>query len=163
MTHGLVLTALAAWAIAAFHLAVVDLRTRTLPTRIIRSTAALLWALYAAVSILETTEAGLVRAAIGTAICGGALAIVHLVHPPSMGFGDVRLAVLNGLLGGWWGWHTALPGLAASFLIALPAAIVALIREGLRAGRPLGPHLIAGAAVAVGWSAATRGLVPFSG
>ena len=161
MTPALVLTALAAWGGAAAWLAAVDLRTRTLPTRIIWSTAGVVWILYVAASLVEGEPAGLVGAAIGAAICGGALAVVHFSHPPSMGFGDVRLAVLNGLLCGWWGWQAALLGLAAGFLVALPEAVVTLIRHGLRASRPLGPYLIAGAAGVAIWSAATTGLVPF--
>ena len=147
---------------SALRLSVIDLRTRTLPTRIIRSAAGVVWALYATASLLETESAGLIGAAIGAAACGGALALVHLTHPPSLGFGDVRLAVLNGLLCGWWGWRTALFGLAAGFLVALPEAIVTLIRDGMRASRPLGPYLVAGAAGVACWSAVTSGLAPFA-
>ncbi len=161
MSSALVLTALVVWGGASTWLAITDLRTRTLPTRIIWSTAAAVWILYVATSLAEGEPAGLIGAAIGAAICGGALAIVHFSHPPSMGFGDVRLAALNGLLCGWWGWRTALLGLAAGFLLALPEAVVTLVRQGLRASRPLGPYLIAGAAGVAIWSAAAEGLVPF--
>ena len=161
MTAALVLAALAVWAGAGAWLAVVDYRTRTLPTRVIWSTAAMVWILYVAASLIEATPDGLVGAAIGAALCGGALALVHFAHPPSMGFGDVRLAVLNGVLCGWWGWRAALVGLVAGFLVALPEAIVTLIREGVRASRPLGPYLIAGTAGVAIWNAVTSGLVPF--
>lgn len=160
VTPALVLTALALWGAAAARLAVVDLRTRTLPTRIIRSAAGAVWLLYAAASILEEAPRGLVGAAVGAAICGGALAVVHFAHPPSLGFGDVRLAALNGLLCGWWGWRVALGGLAAGFLLAFPEAVVSLIRRGPRATRPLGPYLIAGAAATAIYSATTTGLTP---
>ena len=148
------------WGIATLWLSIVDLRTRTLPTRIIWSTAATVWIFYVAASVLEARSAGLIGAAIGAAICGGALAVVHFAHPPSMGFGDVRLATLNGLLCGWWGWRAALLGLAAGFLAALPEAIVTLVREGSRASRPLGPYLVIGAGGVAIWSALTSGLVP---
>ena len=161
IASALVLAALGAWAGAGAWLAVVDLRSRTLPTRVIWSTAAVVWILYVATSVLEARPAGLIGAAIGAAICGCALAAVHFAHPPSMGFGDVRLATLNGLLCGWWGWQTALVGLAAGFLVALPEAIVTLVREGRRASRPLGPYLVAGTAAVVIWSAVSRGPVPF--
>lgn len=160
--NALILGALAAWSAAGVGLSIVDLRTRTLPTRVIWSTAAGVWILYVAASLLEGQPDGLIGAAVGAAICGGALACVHFVHPPSMGFGDVRLATLNGLLCGWWGWRAALLGLAAGFLVALPEAIVTLVREGSRASRPLGPYLVIGAGVAAIWSALTAGLVPFT-
>ena len=162
VSSGLVISGLAVWAGAALWLSVVDLRTRTLPTRVIWSTAAVAWILYVAASLVEGAPAGLIGAAIGAAVCGGALAVVHFAHPPSMGFGDVRLAALNGLLCGWWGWRAALLGLAAGFLVALPEAIVTLCREGRRASRPLGPYLVIGTAATAAWSAVTQGLVPFT-
>ncbi|MCY4632764.1 MAG: prepilin peptidase [bacterium] len=159
----LVLAALVVWAAAGVRLAVTDYRSRILPTRLIRSTAGVVWVLYVAAALVEGAPDGLVGAAIGGAICGGALAVVHFAHPPSMGFGDVRLAALNGLLCGWWGWRAALAGLAAGFLVALPEAIVTLCREGRRASRPLGPYLVVGAGGVAVWSALTAGVVPFGG
>ena len=163
MAGALVLTALAGWGASAAWLAVYDLRTRTLPTRVIWCTAGAVWVLWVVASLLEADASGLIGAAIGAAICGGGLAVVHFCHPPSMGFGDVRLAVLNGLLCGWWGWRIALAGLAAGFLLALPEAIITLARKGLSASRPLGPYLVAGSAAAAIWSATTTGLVPIAG
>ena len=160
--EALTLTALGVWGAAGLWLSYVDLQTRTLPSGVVWGTAWALWVLYSAASALEGEAGGLVNAAIGAAVCGGALAVVHFAHPPSMGFGDVRLATLNGLLCGWWGWRTALMGLAAGFLAALPEAIVTLIREGSRASRPLGPYLVVGAGGVAVWAAATGGLTPFA-
>ena len=156
----LVAAAAAAWLTAGVWLAVADLRTGLLPTRMIWPTAGVVWALYATASLVEAEPAGLIGAALGAALCGAILAAVHFAHPPSMGFGDVRLSVLNGLLCGWWGWQAALLGLMAGFTLALPEALVVLARHGMRASRPLGPYLLAGAAAVVVWAAATRGLVP---
>ena len=156
----LVAVAAAVWAGAGVRLAVTDLRTGLLPTRLIWPTAAVVWALYAAASLIEAESGGLAGAALGAAVCGAIMAAVHFCHPPSLGFGDVRLSVLNGLLCGWWGWQVALLGLTAGFVLALPEALVVLARHGLRESRPLGPYLLAGALAAAGWAAATRGLVP---
>ena len=159
----LVSVAAAVWLGAGVSLAVTDLRTGLLPTRLIWPTAAAVWLLYAAASLIEAdpgdVAGGLIGAALGAAACGALMAGVHFVHPPSLGFGDVRLSVLNGLLCGWWGWPVALAGLTAGFVLALPEALVTLARHGLRTSRPLGPYLLAGAAAAAGWAAATRGLV----
>jgi len=156
----LVAAGAAVWLIAGVWLAVTDLRTGLLPTRVIWPTASALWVLYAFASIVEADPANLIGAAAGAALCGTILAAVHFVHPPSMGFGDVRLSVLNGLVCGWWGWQAALVGLAAGFVLALPEALVVIARHGMGASRPLGPYLIAGAALTAVWMAATRGLVP---
>ncbi len=162
MTAATVIAALATWGASASWLAIVDHRTATLPTRVIWGAAGAVWALWTAASLLEARPDGLVGAVIGAAVCGGLLAVVHFAHRASLGFGDVRLATLNGLLCGWWGWRTALAALGAGFLLALPGAVVTLVREGGRATRPLGPYLVAGTAAAVIWSALDRGLVPFA-
>lgn len=158
---GLVVAALALWAGAGLWLAVVDIRSRVLPTRVIWSTAGLVWMLYSAASVVERTPSGLIWAVVGGAVCGGALAVVHFLYPPSLGFGDVRLGVLNGLLCGWWGWQAALGGLMAGFIVALPGALLTLVRDGARATRPLGHYLVIGAAAVAIYSAVTLGLVPF--
>ena len=162
MTVSAVLVAVGAavWLISGVRLAVEDFRTKRLPTRVIWSTASALWVLYAVASLVEAEPAGLVGSALGAAACGTVLAAVHFAHPPSMGFGDVRLSVLNGLMCGWWGWQAALVGLAAGFTLALPQALVAIASDGIRAHRPLGPYLVAGAALVAVSMAATRGLVP---
>ena len=160
MPEVLVVGAALCWLGAGVRLAVTDLRTGLLPTRLIWPTAGIVWLLYAAASLIEAEPGGLIGAALGAGVCGAIMAAVHFVHPPSMGFGDVRLSVLNGLLCGWWGWQVALLGLTAGFVLALPEALVVLVRHGRSASRPLGPYLLAGAAVAVGWAAATHGLVP---
>ena len=154
------LAAIAVWAGAGAWLAVTDFRTRILPTRVIWPACAAVWGLYAAASVVSAEPWGLVGAALGAAVCGGILAAVHFVHPPSMGFGDVRLSVLNGMLCGWWGWQTALFGLAAAFALALPEAVYVLARHGIRTSRPLGPYLVAGTAATVAWAAVSGGLVP---
>lgn len=156
----LVAAGAAAWLVAGVWLAATDLRTGLLPTRVICWAAAALWVLYSAAALIEADPAGLIGSALGAAACGSILAAVHFVHRPSMGFGDVRLSLLNGLMCGWWGWQAALAGLAAGFTLALPEALFVIARHGMGASRPLGPYLVAGAASTAIFMAATRGLVP---
>ena len=160
LAAALVAAAAVVWLASGIWLGITDFRTGLLPTRVIWTTAAGVWVLYAAASLAAAEPAGLVGAALGAAACGALMAAVHFIHPPSMGFGDVRLSVLNGLLCGWWGWQVALVGLTLGFVLAVPEAVVVLLRHGLRTSRPLGPYLLAGAAAAAAWAAATRGLTP---
>lgn len=153
-------TALLVWLGSATVLAVVDLRTRRLPTRLIWPAAAAVWALYAVASLARSDPSGLWGALAGALACSAPMLAIHLVHPPSMGFGDVRFSVLNGLVCGWWGWHVALLALAAGFLAALPEALAVMARHGARSSRPLGPYLAVGTAVAVLWAVVVSGLVP---
>lgn len=160
MREALVCAAVAVWLGAGVWLSIVDLRTRLLPTRAIWTAAAAVWVLLASASLAGSDSGALVGAAVGAAASGGVLATIHLISPASMGFGDVRLSVLNGLLCGWWGWPWALYGLAAGFCLALPEAAVTIARHGPRASRPLGPYLVAGSAVVVAAAIARDGLVP---
>ena len=150
------------WLGAGVWLAVTDCRTGLLPTRVIWPVAGTVWTFHAAASLIDAEPAGLIGSVLGAAACGTFMAAIHFIHPPSMGFGDVRLSVLNGLLCGWWGWPVALGGLTAGFMLALPQALVVLVRHGARSSRPLGPYLLAGAATAAAWAATTRGLLPHS-
>ena len=159
-TTAFVLTALGVWLAAASVLAVIDLRTRLLPTKLIWCAAAAVWALYVAASLARGEPSGLWGALAGGCAASAPVFAIHFVHPPSMGFGDVRFSVLNGLICGWWGWHVALAGLAASFLAALPEALVVMARHGAKSGRPLGPYLAVGTAAALSWTIATTGVVP---
>lgn len=161
MSDFLVLTAALVWLVSGVWLAVIDYRTSRLPTRVIWSTTGAVWVLYSAASLLEGRPDGLVGAIAGAAGCGAFLAAVHFAHPASMGFGDVRLSVLNGLLCGWWGWDVAALGLAAGFMAALPEAVFTLMRHGMRASRPLGHYLVIGVFAVLVWAAVSRGLVPF--
>ena len=154
MPEVLVVAAALCWLGAGVRLALTDLRTGRLPTRLIWPTAGIVCLLYAVASLVEAEPGGLIGAAVGAGVCGAIMAAVHFAHPPSLGFGDVRLSVLNGLLCGWWGWEAALWGLAAGFVLAVPEALVVLVRHGRSASRPLGPYLLAGTV------AATGGLVP---
>lgn len=158
MPEMLIVAAAAVWSAAGVWLAVADCRTGMLPTRVIWPVAAVVWLLYAASSLVDADPSGLIGALVGSAACGGLLAAVHFIHPDAMGFGDVRLSVLNGLVCGWWGWQIALVGLAAGFVLALPGALVVLARHGPRASRPLGPYLVAGTGATVAWAAVTSGL-----
>lgn len=156
----LVLAAAATWLAAAAWLSVIDVRTRTLPTRIIWCAAGAVWVLLSAASLAAGDARGLLGAVLGALACSAPLAAVHLIHPPSMGFGDVRFGVLNGLLCGWWGWNVALAALALAFLLALPEALAVMVRHGARASRPLGPYLALGAVGASAWGVWTLGIVP---
>lgn len=159
-TAVLVCAALLVWLGSATALAVIDLRTRLLPTKLIWPAAAAVWVLYAAASLARGDPSGLWGALAGAFAASAPVFAIHFVHPPSMGFGDVRFSVLNGLVCGWWGWHVALLGLAAGFLAALPEALVVMARHGARASRPLGPYLAVGTAAAVLWAMAVSGVVP---
>jgi leader peptidase (prepilin peptidase) / N-methyltransferase len=134
-------------------LAVVDLRTRLLPTAVV-------WPTFAAVAVLGCVSAGLehdvdalVRAWLGAA---GAFAFFYAlwwIHPPGMGFGDVRLSAVLGFALAYLGWPEVLVGGYAAFLaFAVPGLLLAVVRRDrgvLKVAYPFGPFLLAGALAGV--------------
>ncbi|NYG08279.1 leader peptidase (prepilin peptidase)/N-methyltransferase [Phycicoccus badiiscoriae] len=77
--------------------------------------------------------------------------VLAFVSPSSLGFGDVKLSGLIGLLLGWIGVGQAVVGLLAAFVVGGLIAVVMLVgqRVGLRSHIAFGPSMIAGAFVAL--------------
>ena len=78
-------------------------------------------------------------------------AVLHLVSPRAMGFGDVRLAFLLGLDLGWLGAGEVVLGLLLGFVYGAVIGLL-LIATGVRSRRdhiPFGPFLAAGALTAL--------------
>ena len=160
MSSGLVWAAVAVWAAMGAYVSVTDLRRAVIPRRVVWPAGAAVAALLAAAA---GTGAGWGRfgwAATTTAAVALSLEIVWRLRPQWMGFGDVRLIVVNSLLAGWWGPAWALWALTAGALAAWPAAAVALARHGRGAKVRWAPGLVAGTAAVVALRLWIEGPVP---
>ncbi len=137
-------------------LAVVDWRTRLLPTRVIAPSYAVLIGLAALASVLGE-PADLVRAGWGWAVAGGTFLLLWLVYPRGMGYGDVRLSGVLGIALGFIGWAPLLVGVYAGFLLGgLGGALLTVLRIVDRKAYPFGPFMLLGAVVGIltgGWFA----------
>jgi leader peptidase (prepilin peptidase)/N-methyltransferase len=73
--------------------------------------------------------------------------VMALISPASLGFGDVKLAGVIGLVLGWLGIDHAVVGLLAGFLAGGVIAIVLLVaqRAGLKSHIAFGPAMLLGA------------------
>ncbi|MFW3172718.1 prepilin peptidase [Geodermatophilus sp. CPCC 206100] len=153
----------ASWELPAFLLlagagtllAVVDLRARLLPNRVVLPALLAGVALLALPAALEGTWGALLRAVLGAAALFTVFLVLALVSPGALGMGDVKLAAVVGLFLGWLGWAPLVGGALAGFVVQAVVALglLAARRIGLRGELPFGPAMLAGAAVAVGWSA----------
>ena len=135
-------------------LALIDWRTRLLPTFLIRPVAIGVLVLVV-VGALVTEDLG----ALERSILAGLLAfvfffVVFWIYPRGLGFGDVRLAGVLGLALGWGGWGTFVVGLYSGFLLGgLIGGALAVLRVVDRKGYPFGPFMLVGALIGLLWGA----------
>jgi prepilin signal peptidase PulO-like enzyme (type II secretory pathway) len=139
--------------------AAVDLACCRIPTRFVYLTGAAA-TVAAAVEVAVDGEAGaVVGALVGGAAFLGVLGTLYLLGAGRMGFGDVRLGTLIGLVAGWVGWApdrpvdgplgVALLGLLLASLTASLVGLVLLVARRHSRPYPFGPWLALGGLVAI--------------
>lgn len=146
-----ILPALLAFAAASTVLTLVDLAEKRLPNAVIFPTLAVVAVLLLPPTWISGEWMALLWALIGAAAMFAVYFLLALVSPSAMGMGDVKLALVIGLLLGWFGLNAWLVGLLAAFVVGGLIAIVALLlrRVTLRGSIPFGPSMLVGALVSV--------------
>jgi len=133
-------------------LAVVDWRTRLLPTAVLRPTYAVLVVLVLLGWAVTGDTDAVVRAACGWLVAGGLYAVLWFIYPRGLGFGDVRLAGVLGIALGWVGWGPVLVGVYAGFLLGgVLGGLLSVLKIVERKGFPFGPFMLLGALVGLLW------------
>lgn len=131
-------------------LALVDWRTRLLPTRIIAPTYLVLVPLVIIAALASGEPRLLLRAALGWALMGGIYLLLWLIHPAGMGYGDVRLSGILGIVLGYLGWgQLALGGWSGFLLGGLGGVVLVALRLIDRRHNPFGPWMLIGALVGI--------------
>jgi len=131
-------------------LAVVDWRTRLLPTKVIAPSYAAVVALTLLAGALSGDWDSVVRAGWGWLIAGGTFFVLWFIYPRGMGYGDVRLSGLLGIALGYLGWGELLTGVYAGFLLGgVGGLLLSLLRIVDRKAYPFGPFMLVGAVVGV--------------
>ena len=140
----------AGWVMVA--LAFIDLDVHRLPDKIQLPAYPILAALLAVCSHLTGDWGALLRAG----ICGAALwlfyfLLIFVLPAGSIGFGDVKLAGLLGMLLGWLTWAHIIIATMATFLIGgvVAAALLVTRRKGRKDEFAYGPSMLLGAVVAI--------------
>ncbi len=130
-------------------LAHVDARTRLLPKRVVLPATGALVLLALGEWAVTGEPDDVLRAGVAMLALRSFYWVLWFVHSAGMGFGDVRLSALLGLVLGRAGVAEVLVGAYAAFLVlALPTLVVAVVRRDrsrLRTARPFGPAMIVGA------------------
>jgi leader peptidase (prepilin peptidase)/N-methyltransferase len=145
-------------AVAALVLGAVDLATHRLPDRATYPAAAVCVAAFAVDAVVLGTWAALLRAVLAAVLAFGAGALAASLSRQGLGFGDVKLLGLLGLILGWVSWETLATGVVLGLLTGalIAVALLATRRAGWRTALPFGPPLLVGAALAL----ALHGPVP---
>jgi leader peptidase (prepilin peptidase)/N-methyltransferase len=131
-------------------LALVDWRTRLLPTRIIAPTYLALVPLVAIAGLASGEPRLLLRATIGWAVMGGIYVLLWLVYPAGMGYGDVRLSGILGIVLGYLGWGPLALGGWSGFLLGGVGGVVLVALKVIdKKHNPFGPWMLIGALVGI--------------
>ncbi len=131
-------------------LALIDWRTRLLPTRIIAPTYLLLVPLVVIAALAGGEPRLLLRAAIGWAVMGGIYLLLWLIYPAGMGYGDVRLSGVLGIVLGYLGLgQLALGGWSGFLLGGLGGLVLVALKLIDRRHNPFGPWMLIGALVGI--------------
>jgi leader peptidase (prepilin peptidase)/N-methyltransferase len=128
--------------VAVFPAAWVDLRERRLPDVWVGA-AAIVFLVVSTIEWFVGTTPTIGGSLVGAVVVGGPILLLHVVSPPSMGFGDVKAALVIGLAVGSLDWQF---GLVALTLAAGSAATVGVL--GRTRTIAFGPFLVFG-----GWLA----------
>lgn len=147
----------------AVALSVVDWHTRLLP-RVVVVPATLATAVaMTAVGWATGEHDALVSALVGMVGLRSFFWLLWFIRSAGMGFGDVRLAALVGLVLGWEGAGVLVLGAWVGFVsFALPGLLLAIVRRDrslLRKPFPYGPFMLGGALVGLVWGTALAGRV----
>jgi leader peptidase (prepilin peptidase)/N-methyltransferase len=151
IADGLVWAAVGVWAAMGVWVSVTDLRDAIIPRRVCWAGGAVVAALLAIAAGVVGDPLRLVWAAAAAAAVGLFLEVVYRLWPGKIGFGDVRLIIVNSLLAAWWGFPWAWWALCAGALAEWPVAVVSVVRHGRTAQVRWAPGLVAGTAAIVAW------------
>jgi leader peptidase (prepilin peptidase)/N-methyltransferase len=129
----------------------VDWRLRLLPTALIRPSYLVVGVLVVVAALLEGEPRRLSHALIGLVVLR-ALYWLLWRFTPGMGFGDVRLSGLIGIVLGYAGWTALLVGGYAGFLLGVVLWVpMRLLRLTTDRSFPFGPFMLVGVVVGIVW------------
>ncbi len=96
--------------------------------------------------VWQLAQPWLISLLVGLAVAGFFAFLIWLTHGRGMGWGDVKLGFLLGMIGGW---PSAVVGLLISFLTGAIAGFILILagKKTLKATLPFGPFLIFGSVV----------------
>ena len=136
-------------AVGGAFLIVTDVREHRLPNAIILPGYAVVAAYWLVVALATGRWTDLLTALLGGAVTFVGFVVLAVLARGMLGYGDVKLAGLIGLVLGWFGWLTLGRGIVVAILLhGLYGLVTLIITRDRKAEIPMGPALIVGAALA---------------
>jgi leader peptidase (prepilin peptidase) / N-methyltransferase len=139
----------------------IDLATRRLPDVLVLPSYPVLAVLLAAAAAVDGNWGALLRAVLGAVALFGFFFALAMASPRSMGFGDVKLAGVLGMVLGYFSWWTLVVGAFAGFVLGAVVGIGLMLggSAGRKTAIPFGPFMVAGALLALWVGDAVGGLL----
>jgi leader peptidase (prepilin peptidase)/N-methyltransferase len=143
----------------AVGLGAIDVACHRLPSAIVIPSTVVGAVALIAISAGTNDWGTLGRAALGALAMGAVFLGLYMIPGGNLGFGDVQLAVLLGLLLGAAGWSEVVWGALLPWLVNAPVVLVLLLRGRVsrRSRVPFGPSMLAGAVLATALGAVLPG------
>lgn len=148
--------AAAAWiAVFGIVLSFVDSAVHRLPDRLTMPALAGAAAILTASAVFTSAYGHLLSAVAGAVALGGFYLVMVLIRPHAIGLGDAKLALLTGLVLGWFSLNAAVAGLIAAVLIGAVVGLLLLATRHihLRQGFAHGPAMLLGALLVFAFAA----------
>ncbi|NOV96155.1 A24 family peptidase [Isoptericola halotolerans] len=143
--------ALVVAALAGVALGVIDGASHRLPNALTYPATAVVAVLLAAAAAGDGSWDAALRALLGALALGCGYLLLHLISPSGLGLGDVKLAVLLGLVGAWYGWSTLWATALLPFVLGglVATALIVARRATRKTAIAFGPFMLVGAALAL--------------
>jgi len=132
-------------------LSFIDLDVRRLPNVLVLPAYPVLAALLAAAAGVHGDWQTMLRTGLGGLALFGFFFALALIHPQGMGFGDVKLAGLIGMVLGYLSWTALVVGAFAGFFLGavVGLVVIAVGAGGRKTALPFGPFMVIGALAAL--------------
>lgn len=139
------------WYVVAIGVALtlIDIDTHRLPDRIVLPSYLVVGGLLVVAAAGTGDWGALLRAAIGMAALWLFYFALVMIYPKGMGFGDVKLSGVLGMVLAWFGWGALVVGAFAAFVCGglFSVVLMAMRRAGRKSQVPFGPWMLLGAAI----------------
>jgi leader peptidase (prepilin peptidase) / N-methyltransferase len=145
--------AYAVFTVSMVLLTVTDLDTKLIPNRILGPSIISCAALLSIGWLFDRDAGSLVRSALGALAYFFAMYALALIARGGLGFGDVKLAFLIGMMTGFIGWGPVIVAGILGFIIGGVVSLVLLISRRMtrKDAIPFGPFMVAAGFVATIW------------